>query len=549
MLDEDAEEALEGAEDRAVEHDGAMLVPVFGRVRELEAVRVREVHLQRAELPRSADRVRDLEVELRPVERAVARVQEIRPAGHVGRALLEGLLERLLGLVPVLDLTHELLGARAEADLHFRESERPVNLPDEVEEAVHLGRHLVERAVEVRVVLRERADACQALRDTRPLVAVEAPEIRESDREIAVAVGLRGVEKAVARAVHGLHAELALVDLREVHVLFVVLVVPGDLEELGVEDLRRDDLLVAVLHVQVAHVAEEEVVDRRTLRQEERRGGREGMEDEKPELLAELAVIAGLRRFEALEVLVEILLRQEHGAVNALQHRIPLVAFPVGAGRMRKLEDAEPPRGRDVRAAAKVDEVLLLVAREAALGNARDDLDLQRVVLRREDRDGLGLRHLPADDDVVLDHDLLHLGLDLLEVLGREGTARIEIVVEAVLDRGADPDLDAREEALDRVRAEMRRRVPIELERVRMLRRHDLEPARRHEGAGNVEHGAVQLDAECVLCEPGADRLGDGTAGGPLRNLLDLPVRQRQANDLAFRRLSAERRAFYRGHT
>ena len=102
--------------------------------------------------------------------------------------------------------------------------------------------------------------------------------------------------------------------------------------------------------------------------------------------------------------------------------------------------------------------------------------------------DGLGLRHLLADDDVVLGDDPPHLGLDLLEVLGRERPARVEVVVEAVLDRGADPDLHAREEALDRVRAEVRRGVAVELERVGVLRRDDLELAGRRERPRQVEH-------------------------------------------------------------
>ena len=202
------------------------------------------------------------------------------------------------------------------------------------------------------------------------------------------------------------------------------------------------------------------------------------MEHEERELLAEPAVVARSRGLEPREVLVELLLREKDGPVDALEHRVPLVALPVRAGRVRELEDAELARRRHVRAAAEVDEVLLLVAREAALGNARDDLDLERIVLGLEDLHGLGLRHLLADDGVVLGDDPLHLGLDLLEVLGRERPARVEVVIEAVLDGRPDADLHAREEALDGVRAEVRRGVAVQLQRVRMLRRDDLERAR-----------------------------------------------------------------------
>jgi len=75
------------------------------------------------------------------------------------------------------------------------------------------------------------------------------PEVREADGQVPIAVRLRAVHEEVSRAVHGLHAELALVDRREVHVVVIVLVVARRLEELDVEDLRRHDLLVAVLDV------------------------------------------------------------------------------------------------------------------------------------------------------------------------------------------------------------------------------------------------------------------------------------------------------------
>src|SRR5450759_1135160 len=180
------------------------------------------------------------------------------------------------------------------------------------------------------------------------------------------------------------------------------------------------------------------------------------MEQEEPQLLAELAVVARLRGLELREVLDQLLLREEHGAVNALQHWIALVALPVRPRGMRELEDAELARERHVRTAAEVDEVLLLVAREAALGNTRDDLDLERIALGLEDLHGLGLRHFLANDDVVLGDDLLHLRLDLLEVFRSERPAGIEVVIETVLDGRADADLHAREEPLYRVRAEMR---------------------------------------------------------------------------------------------
>src|SRR5450759_5118089 len=106
-------------------------------------------------------------------------------------------------------------------------------------------------------------------------------------------------------------------------------------------NLGRDDLLVAVLDVQLAHERDQEVIDRGALRQEERRRRGPGMEEEEPQLLAELAVVARFRGLEPREMLVQLLLREKDGPVDALEHRVFFVALPVRARRGRELEDAE----------------------------------------------------------------------------------------------------------------------------------------------------------------------------------------------------------------
>src|SRR5690606_24838363 len=73
VLDQDADEALHGADDRAVQHDRvptlAVLVHVFGA----EAAGHHEVHLHGAQLPGAADGVLEVVFDLRAVEGALAR--------------------------------------------------------------------------------------------------------------------------------------------------------------------------------------------------------------------------------------------------------------------------------------------------------------------------------------------------------------------------------------------------------------------------------------------------------------------------------------------
>ena len=75
--------------------------------------------------------------------------------------------------------------------------------------------------------------------------------------------------------------------------------------------------------------------------------------EEKVELGAQLAVVALLGLDQPLEVGGQVLLRRPGRAVDALQHRVALIATPVGAGHSHQLEVPEPTGVGDVRAAAR----------------------------------------------------------------------------------------------------------------------------------------------------------------------------------------------------
>src|SRR4051812_28882519 len=91
----------------------------------------------------------------------------------------------------------------------------------------------------------------------------------------------------------------------------------------------------------------------------EHRPLRFGLEVEQVHLLADLAMIALGRLFQAEEMLIELLLVEPAGAVDAAEHRIGLVAAPIGARDARQLErlGIELARGSQMRAAAHVEPV------------------------------------------------------------------------------------------------------------------------------------------------------------------------------------------------
>ena len=222
------------------------------------------------------------------------------------------------------------------------------------------------------------------------------------------------------RAVHGLEAHLVALDVREVHVLAVHVPVAGLLEQLRAVEDRRVDLAVAAVGVLLAPQVGQLVPDRHPVREPERRAGRELGEHEQLELLAELAVVAGAGLLEPLEVLGELLLRRERGAVDAGEHLALGVAAPVGAGDRGELERLGATGPGRMRAAAEVEELAVAVEADGLdaliADQVLDQLDLVRLVLLQVELDRVAGGHLRALERLVGLDVLAHLGLDALEV-------------------------------------------------------------------------------------------------------------------------------------
>ena len=135
------------------------------------------VELDGAELPLTADRVADLEVDLRPVEGPGALVDAPRDF-----ELVERRGQRRLRLAPGRLRAERLLGPRRELDVDLLETERAVDLEDHVHHHVHLGLDVLLGAEYVGVVLRERPHPGEAGGLAGALVAMQPPEVGVADR-------------------------------------------------------------------------------------------------------------------------------------------------------------------------------------------------------------------------------------------------------------------------------------------------------------------------------------------------------------------------------
>src|SRR5918994_3867101 len=201
-----------------------------------------------------------------------------------------------------------------------------------------------------------------------------------------------------------------------------------------VDQVPGPHVLVAVARLDLAHVNLHEVTHHLPFGQEERdTGTRIGREREQIEILADLAVVPRPRLIEASEVRFEFLLRWPCRTVDAGEHRVLLVAPPVGSSYVLQLEGAEPARARDVRAAAQIEKISLFVDRDLTIFQTLDELRLVRVVL--VEILGLGLGDILALYGKVPRNDLMHPLLDARQILVREASVYLDVVVEAVLYR------------------------------------------------------------------------------------------------------------------
>src|SRR5581483_5808147 len=167
VLGEDADEALERAEERAVDDVGRVLLVVGAHVAAADAAGLLRVELDRPHLPGAAERVGHVQVDLRSVERTVAGVQLVVEAPTVERRL-----ECALGEVPLLVGAELVVRPRRELEPRL-ELEQVVEEFRVVETAEDLVLDLLARAEDVRVVLRDDADARQPVQGAGELVAVQ----------------------------------------------------------------------------------------------------------------------------------------------------------------------------------------------------------------------------------------------------------------------------------------------------------------------------------------------------------------------------------------
>src|SRR5262249_51928979 len=153
------------------------------------------------------------------------------------------------------------------------------------------------------------------------------------------------------------------------------------------------------------------------------------------------------------------------------------IVLPVRAGDAHDLEGADLARVRKMRPAAQVDELSLAIETQSRilLQVVVDVLDLILLAEIRDEGSRVRSRTLEALERLGLLDDLAHLFFDAREILIAQRRSRFDVVIEAVLDRWPEGELDAGKEPHDRAGHDVGAAMPQDEQRIGILLRENLE--------------------------------------------------------------------------
>jgi hypothetical protein len=130
----------------------------------------------------------------------------------------------------------------------------------------------------------------------------------------------------------------------------------------------------------------------------------------------------------------------------------------------------------------------------------------------------------------VLLHELLHLLFDLWQVLRRELRRTIKIVEEPALGRRTMPQLGLRKKLKHRRRQQMRRRMPVNLQRLGILLGQKLKIGVTLEWLRQIDQIAISPGRQRRIRQPRTDRLRHLQRRRTLRDFLHTPIRELHMN-------------------
>ena len=521
MFDQDADEALESAQNGAVEHHRAVLLSVLPDVGGVEPFRQDIVELDRSALPRPADCVSQMELKLGRIERTFA--GEFFPLIFRTRTPREphGFAQVVLRTIPHFVGPKAFLGPQGKLDRIAFKAQVLVDLVEQITECPDLIDDLILTAEDVAIVLRHLPDPHQAMQRAVEFIAMATAHFRHAQREIAVAFDALPEDQHVGWAVHRLQRHqvaFAAQDLvvvigvgnlvgNDEHILAIFAPVPGGFPLLGVHQLRRLDFVIPAAINRAAHISLQLAPDEVTLGVPEDRAVGLALQMEQVHLGAELAVVALGGLFEPDQMLVQLLLVEPAGAVNAAEHRFGLIAAPIGTRNPCQFEGVrvELAGAGQMRPAAHIKPVITrpINRQRFVTRQLSGPFGLETFALLLPAADQLFAAPHFAAQRLVGGDDLAHLRFDRGQVLvGERAVLWREVIVEPVVGARPESDLRARKQRLHRFGQNVGEIVPGEVKRIGLIPGgHQRQAGIAGERQGQIDQLAINARGQCRFGE------------------------------------------------
>ena len=301
-------------------------------------------------MPFTANRITDDEVDLWTIECCFALTDEVLQSHFIGY-----FLDLALGALPESQIATIFFGivvteTQSRGNVHVEGAEHQLR---ELHHILDLFLELILRAVNVGIVLRESPHATQSVQLTRLLIPIHGAKLRQSHWQIAVGMGLVGIDLVVVRTVHRLE-QVLLVFHRDGIVLRVgvVWIVARCLVQFQITDVRSDHFLITTLLLFITEEGFKATAQGGSIRQPHGQAPshhwRDGIDFQ---LLAQLTVIPLFGLLTLMQKLFQHLLLGEGYAVDARELLARYIATPVGASHTKEFRKLQVSRMWHVRSA------------------------------------------------------------------------------------------------------------------------------------------------------------------------------------------------------
>ena len=200
-FDHNADEPLQRAQHRAVQHDRHVLFAILANIARAQTFGQHKIQLQRAALPGAPNGIAQVIFNLRPVKRALARQLFPLKTNRCQR-----IAQAALGPVPHRVITGARVGPQGQLDRNIVKAEVFINLRNQPAKRDRFINNLVFAAENMRVILRHLAHPHQPVQRAMGLIAVATPKFGHTNGQVAIAFNALFENLHMRRTIHRLQS-------------------------------------------------------------------------------------------------------------------------------------------------------------------------------------------------------------------------------------------------------------------------------------------------------------------------------------------------------